>query len=84
MKGVNITCIRLNLSCPVNPCTPIKTKIGGKTFSQKHAKTSFLLSLFNSVKFLLRPKNQWVALVDFKLSMALKYLKKEGMAYHQA
>ena len=35
------TCIRLKLSCTINSHTSIKSKIGGKTFSQKHVKISF-------------------------------------------
>ena len=32
---------RLNLSCTIDPRTPIKSKIGGKILSQKHVKTTF-------------------------------------------
>ena len=32
---------RLNLSCTIDPRTPIKIKIGGKILSQKHVKTTF-------------------------------------------
>ena len=35
------TCIRLKLSCTIHPHTLIKSKIGGKILSQKHAKTNF-------------------------------------------
>ena len=35
------TCIRMKLSCTFYPRTPIKSKIGGKILSQKHAKTNF-------------------------------------------
>ena len=35
------TCIRLKLSWTIHPCILIKSKIGGKIVSQKHAKTSF-------------------------------------------
>ena len=28
-------CLRLKLSCTIHPCTPIKSKIVGKIFSQK-------------------------------------------------
>ena len=39
--NIRFTCIRLKLSCTIYPRTPIKSKIGGKILSQKHAKTSF-------------------------------------------
>ena len=67
MKGLNIRYRK----CTINSHTPIKGKIGGKMFSQNTYQNKLLSSLFNSVKLSLRPKNQWVALVPLKLSVAL-------------
>ena len=52
--------------------TPIKSKIGGKIFFQRHVKTSFYH------QFSLRPKNEYVALIAFKLSSALNTLENGG------
>ena len=60
----------------VNPHTNIRKKVGGKIFSQKTCHDKLLLPLFISVKLSLRPKNQWVALVPFKLSVALNTWKR--------
>ena len=57
---------------------PIKSKIGGKILSQKHAKNKLSSPLFNSVKFSLRSKNEWEALVAFKLSVALNTWKRKA------
>ena len=54
-----------------NPHTPIKSKIGGKTFSQKPCQNKLLSPAFNSVKLSSSPKKQWAALVPFKLSVVL-------------
>ena len=68
-----------------HPYTPIKCKIGGKKPFTKTCQNKILSQLFNSVKFSLRPKKfVRIALVAFKLSVAFKYLKKEGMTYQQA
>ena len=50
---------------------PIKKKIGDKILSQKHVKKKLLSAIFNLIKFSLRPKNECVALVPFKLFAAL-------------
>ena len=71
------TCIRIKLSCTFYPRSPIKSKIDGKILFQKHVKTSLSL-IFNLVKFSLRSKNECVALIAFKLSLALNTLENEG------
>ena len=71
-------CMRLNLSCTFYSRTPIKSTIGSKVFFQKHVKPSFLSPIFNLVKFSLRPKNECVALIAFKLSVALNTLENGG------
>ena len=71
-------CIRINVSCTFYSHTPIKSKSGGKILFQKHVKTSFFLPIFNLVKFSLRPKNECVALIAFKLSVALNTLENGG------
>ena len=71
-------CIRITLSCTFYSWTPIKSKIGGKILFQKHVKTSFLSPTFNLVKFSLRPKKECVALIAFKLSVALNTLENGG------
>ena len=40
------TCIRLNLLSTIHHCTPIKSKIGGKILSQRHAKRGFFMVNF--------------------------------------
>ena len=39
-------CIRLKLSCTINPHTPIKSKIGGKIFSQKIIRKKAFIATF--------------------------------------
>ena len=56
--------------CTIHPRTPIKRKIGGKILSQT-CQNKLLSPLFNSVKFSLRLKIEWVVLVAFKLSVVL-------------
>ena len=68
----------MKLSCNIYPCTPIKIKIGGKILSKKYVKTSFYRIFFGLVKFLLRPENECVALIAFKLSAALNTLENGG------
>ena len=56
--------VRLKLSCTIYPHNLIRSKIGGKmTLSQ--------ISHFKFSKIVCRPKNECLALVAFKLSMAL-------------
>ena len=50
------------------PALPLKVKFVAKHF----LKNKLLSPLFNSVKFSLRPKNEWIALVAFKLSVAIR------------
>ena len=57
--------------CAFYPPVPIKSKIGDKILSQIHVKRKLLSAIFNLVKFSLRPKNECVALVPFKLFAAL-------------
>ena len=64
------TCIRIKLSCTFYRCSPIKSKIGGKILFPKTCQNKLLSPIFNLVKFLLRPKNECVALIAFKLSAA--------------
>ena len=71
-------CIRINVSCTFYSHTPIKSKSGWKILFRKHVKTSFLLPIFNLVKFSLKPKNECVALIAFKLSVALNTLENGG------
>ena len=77
-------CITIKLSCTFYSHTPIKSKIGGKILFQKHVKISFLSPTFNLVKYSLRPKNECVALIAFKLSVALNTLEMEGKTYQHA
>ena len=51
-----------------SPALPLKIKFVVKYF----LKHKLLSPLFNSVKFSLRPKNEWIALVAFKLSVAIR------------
>ena len=60
--NIRFTRIRLKLPCTIYPHTPIKSKIGGKVLSKKICQNKLLSVIFNSVKFLLRDKNEWVAL----------------------
>ena len=71
-------CMRINVSCTFYSRTPIKSKSGGKILFKKHVKTSFLLPIFNLVKFSLRPKNECVALIALKLSVALNTFENGG------
>ena len=66
----------LKLWCTCHFCTAFKSKIGAKILSQKHGKTSFYHYFLNSVRFLLMPKNECVALVAFKSSVALNTWKE--------
>ena len=50
------------------PALPLKVKFVAKYF----LKSKLLSQLFNSVKFSLKPKNEWIALVAFKLSVAIR------------
>ena len=50
------------------PAIPLKVKFVAKYF----LKNKLLSPLFNSVKFSLRPKNEKIALVAFKLSVAIR------------
>ena len=67
----------MKLSCTINPQTPIRSKIGGKIFSQKTCLNKFLPPLFNSVKLLFSSGS-------FQIICGVKYLKREGMTYQQA
>ena len=64
------TCIKMKLSCTFYPRGPIKSKIGGKILFSKTCQNKLLLPIFKLVKFLLRPKNECVALIAFKISAA--------------
>ena len=68
----------IKFSCTFCSHTPIKRKIGGKILFQKDVKTSFLSPISNLVKFSLRPKNECVALIAFKLFVALNTLENGG------
>ena len=60
------------LSCTFYHALLLKVKLVAKYFLEtKACQNKLLLPIFNLVKFLLRPKNECVALVDFKLSAAL-------------
>ena len=50
------------------PALQLKVKFVAKYF----LKNKLLSPLFNSVKFSLRPKNEWIALVAFKLSVVIR------------
>ena len=50
------------------PALPLKVKFVAKFF----LKDKLLSPLFNSVKFSLRPKNEWIALVALKLSVGIR------------
>ena len=50
------------------PALPLKVKFVAKYF----LKNKLLSPLFNSVKFSLRPKNEWIALVAFKLFVTIR------------
>ena len=78
IDNIWFTGIKLKLLCSIYLSTPIKSKIGGKIFSQKICQSKLLSPLFNSVKFSLRLKNKWVALVAFKLSVALNIWKRKA------
>ena len=71
--------IMIKFSCTFCSHTPIKSKIGGKILFQKDVKTSFLSPISNLVKFSLRPKNECVALIAFKLFVLSRTPKNEGL-----
>ena len=48
----------------------LKVKLVAKYF-HRNMVNKLLLLIFNSTKFCLMPKNEWVAVVAFKLSIAL-------------
>ena len=50
------------------PALPLKVKFVTKYF----LKNKLLSPLFNSAKFSLRPKNEWIALVAFRLSVVIR------------
>ena len=64
----------MKLSCTFYPRTHIKSKIGGKILFKNMSKQAFI-PIFNLVKLSLRPKNECVAVIVFKLSVALNTLQ---------
>ena len=68
----------MKLSCTFYPRTPSKSKIGGKILFQKKCQNKLLLPFLNLVKFSLRPKNECVSLIAFKLSAALNSPENGG------
>ena len=60
-----------------HPRTPLKVKLVAKYFS-KTCQNKLLSPIFNLVKFSLKPKNECVVLIAFKLSVALNTLENGG------
>ena len=54
------------------PVLPLKVKFVAKYF----LKNKLLSPLFDSLKISFRPKNEWIALVAFKLSVAIRVPQK--------
>ena len=59
---------RLNLSCTIDPRTPIKIKIGGKILSPKTCQNNLLSPHFGSLKFSLRPLTSLIQKMFFSIS----------------
>ena len=72
------TCIRIKLSCTFYPRSPIKKQNCWENTFSKTCQNKLLSQIFSLVKFSLRPKNECVALIAFKLSALSSTPENEG------